>query len=177
MTSSTVTDNRRFTELPVRDETAALETSAAPLEQLGVELTPYTPREDKKPDVRFDLSPFARQHGEFLIRHARKSQDEAWLREFKKLLGGMAPEATLIRFANADVATFRRDAQLSLSQLAKEQPDIIARYTRRKTVEVFDKEAFLAEMPEMYAAYRGRSYRLIKNPALSDGLFVPTQQS
>lgn len=172
MTSFAITDNRRLAAMPIRDEVKAQETAARPLETLDIELATFQPPEDGTAETTFDLSPFALQHGEFLLRHSRAAQDGRWLKEFKALLGAMTPDATLISFHGANIATFRRDAQLNMKRLEQEQPHIIAKYTRTKTVTAFDQEAFRNDLPHVYAIYRGRSYRLIKNPQAAS-LFEP----
>lgn len=163
MTEYNVVDNRRLAGLRVADAEKAETASRQPLESFGIDLEPYQPTTE---DVRFDLSPFAMQWGEYLLRHSRGKDDTTWLKEFKSLLGAMTP-ATVVTFRGVDVATFRRDARLNMKRLEKEQPDIVAKYTCKKVVLEFDEDAFKADMPALFHAYRGRSYRLIRNPVTS----------
>jgi len=70
------------------------------------------------------------------------------------------------------VATFRRDTKLAVRRLEQEQPQIIAMYTKWRWMEFFDEDTFRQEMPDVHAAYRGRSFRL-KKAGPGAGLVLP----
>lgn len=163
-----VVDNRRlpqqWQQLPVRDAVAASVVAQRPIGDIDPDAPAYVPDVvDKKPETRFDLnlSPLKPWWGEFLDHHAAAKKASTWVKTFKTLLPGVVGDATLLLVGDVPVARFRRDAQLNRKQLAAEQPEIYAKYTRIKAATVFDEEAFRAEMPDMHAAYRGRKLNLV----------------
>lgn len=161
-------------ELDVADRDLAQELAQMPLSKVDSNIDRYEPSEEIK-DVPFDLKSKGLElhFGEFLRHHSFAADSTGWLDQFKKLAPGVVGDANLMLLGGEPVATFRRDAQLSMSRLAKEQPQIIAEFTTWKYVEVFDKEAFRAKMPDVYAAYRGRSWRL-KKKGPGTGLVLPS---
>ena len=161
-------------ELDVKDPDLARELVNMPLSKVDSRVAPYEPSEEIK-DLPFDLKPKGLElhFGEYLTRHSLAADSDGWLAQFKKLLPGVVGDSNLLLLGGEPIATFRRDARLSVSKLAKEQPHIIAKYTRMKYVEVFDEEAFKKEMPDVHAAYRGRSFRL-KKKGPGAGLVLPS---
>lgn len=161
-------------ELDVNDPQLATELAKMPLSKVDSRIEPYQPSDDVK-EIPFDLKPKGLElhFGEFLRQHSTAADSTDWKDQFKHLLPGVVGDANLLLMGGDPVATFRRDARLSKSRLAKEQPHIIAKYTRMKWVEIFDEEAFKAEMPDVHAAYRGRSFRL-KKQGPAAGLVLPS---
>ena len=169
----TYTDRRRAPadvspfekELPVGNKALA-----AAAETMPPEVTLYEPPSGTLPEVAFDISGLQLYWGEFLNHHGVNAETGKWMKTFKPLLGKLAGDATLLRVGNVPVATFRNDMQLNMKRLAAEQPHIIAKYTKLKAVEVFDKDEFLEKEPLMHRAYRGRSLRLVKGGVDLSGL-------
>lgn len=176
MSGYLITDRRRVESMPeldVKDPGLAKELAEMPLSKVDSSIDPYEPSSEIK-EIPFDLKSKGLElhFGEFLRHHSFAADSTGWLDQFKKLAPGVVGDSNLLLLGGEPVATFRRDAQLSMSRLAKEQPQIIAEFTTRKWVEVFDKEAFRAKMPDVYAAYRGRSFRL-KKRGPGAGLVLP----
>lgn len=119
------------------------------------------PASTENNEITFALEPLTLQWGEYLMRHSQKSEATKWIDEFKPLLRRHVGNATLLQLSGRPVATFRRDAKLNLTQLKKEQPHIVAQYTRIIAEQKFDEEAFRRDMPDVHAAYRGESLRLV----------------
>jgi hypothetical protein len=67
-------------------------------------------------------------------------------------------EAVFLEFEQRKVAQLV-PGQLNMSQLSKEQPEIIDRYTRTVTKTEFNKVAFELEEPELFEKYR--AHRLV----------------
>lgn len=172
-----ITDRRHIAtvpELDITDHGLAKELVEMPSSQVDSRIGSY----EKDPEVRelpFDLKPkgLALHFGEYLKQHSVAADSDGWLAQFKKLLPGVVGDSNLMLLGGEPIATFKRDAQLSMSRLAKEQPQIIAEFTTWKWMEVFDKEAFKAKYPDVFAAYRGRSFRLIKKGP-GAGLVLPS---
>lgn len=172
--SYTVTDRRRpelFDTLPVENPVVASDFSQRPVAQVDADVDVYDP--PKNEEKQYDLSPLRLHYGEFLRYHARAKEANGWLKTFKSLLPGVVGDASLMVMGNLPVATFRRDQKLSMKRLADEQPQIIAKYTRRVVKEEFDEEAFRNEEPLMHQAYRGRSFRLVASGP-GAGLVLPS---
>ena len=161
-------------ELDVKDPDLADRLAKMPLSQVDSRVDDYQPSDEAK-ELPFDLKPkgLALHFGEYLKQHSVEADSDGWLGQFKKLLPAVVGDANLMLLGGEPVATFRRDARLSKSKLAREQPHIIAKYTRMKWVEVFDEEAFKNDMPDVHAAYRGRSFRL-KKKGPGAGLVLPS---
>lgn len=175
-----ITDRRKIASVPeldIKDRQLARELAEMPLAEVDAGITSYQP--DPDPEVKeipFDLKSKGLElhFGEYLKHHSFAADSTGWLEQFKKLAPGVVGDANLLLLGGDLVATFKRDARLSLSRLAKEQPQIIAEFTTRKWVEVFDEEAFKKKMPDVHAAYRGRSFRLKKGGPAA-GLVLPTE--
>lgn len=177
MSGYLITDRRKVTSIPeldVPDPGLAKELAQMPLSEVDSRLDSYTP-DDSLREVPFDLKPKGLElhFGEYLKQHSIEADSGNWLTQFKKLLPGVVGDANLMLLGGEPIATFRCDARLSKSRLEKEQPHLIAKYTKMKWVEVFDEEAFKAEMPDVHAAYRGRSFRL-KKQGPAAGLVLPS---
>ena len=171
-----ITDRRNIPSVPeldVKDPELAGQLAGMPLSKVDSSISRYEPSDEIK-DVPFDLKAkgLALHVGEFLKHHSYAADSEGWKDQFKALLPGVVGDANLMLLGGEPIATFRRDARLALSKLKKEQPQIIAQFTRWKWVEVFDEEAFKKEMPDVHAAYRGRSFRL-KKQGPGSGLVLP----
>lgn len=161
-------------ELDVANRELAQELAQMPLSEVDSRIEPYQPNEEIK-DLPFDLKPKGLElhFGEYLRQHSVAADSTGWLDQFKKLLPGVVGDASLMLLGGEPVATFRRDARLSKSRLEKEQPHIVAKYTKMAWVEIFDEETFRKEMPDVHAAYRGRPFRL-KKKGPGTGLVLPS---
>lgn len=172
-----ITDRRRIASVPeldIKDPDLAKELVSMPLSEVDSSISPYEPSKEIK-EIPFDLKKKGLElHiGEFLKHHSFAADSTGWLNQFKALVPGVVGEANLLLLGDEPVATFRRDARLSKSRLEKEQPHIIAKYTKMKWVEIFDEDQFRAEMPDVHAAYRGRPFRLKKRGS-GAGLVLPS---
>lgn len=86
---------------------------------------------------------------------AQQKRIKKWVDEFGGALKQLAAGADKFALDGQVVATLVY-GQLNETLLAKEQPAIVAEYTRKMTVERFDKEAFRNEMPDMYRQYQAQ---------------------
>ena len=160
-------------QLDVPDKALANDLVERPSTYIDPGMPALAPDPDGRKDTEYNIKPLKMHFGEFLRHHATAADSGDWLKQFKHLLPGVVGDASQLMMGDEPVATFRRDAQLSLSRLEREQPDIIAKYTTWKWMEVFDKEAFKKEEPALYEAYRGRSFRLVRKGAAA-GLILPS---
>lgn len=180
MSGYLITDRRRITSVPqldIEDPQLAQELVEMPLSEVDTAIPTYEPDPDpENKEIPFDLKPKGLElhFGEYLKHHSYAADSTGWLDQFKKLAPGVVGDANLLLLGGEPVATFKRDARLSLSRLGKEQPQIIAEFTTWKWVEVFDEAAFKEKMPDVHAAYRGRSFRL-KRRGPGAGLILPTE--
>lgn len=163
--------------LEVENQLVAQQLATMPLGAVDSRLDPYRepePESGAAKDVPFNLKlkGLELHFGEFLRHHSNAADSENWKDEFKRLLPGVVGDASVLTMGDIPVATFRRDTKLAQKRLEKEQPHIIAKYTKRKWVEYFDVDTFRVEMPDMYHAYRGRSFRLVKSGP-GAGLVLP----
>lgn len=102
---------------------------------------------------------------EFRSRHRRRNEDEKWMTEFKDLLKRVAAGAKSFTLKGTEVARLI-PGQLNKTLLAKEQPDIVKKYTKRVVTQEFDQAAFAADHPEMFEQYRAQRFELTPgNPA------------
>lgn len=171
--SFTTNDRRKVSTLdamPVADEVVANYLASRPVEETDSKVEVYQP--EPVEEVKYNLAPLKLHFGEYLRNHGQAKESALWMKQFKSLLPGVVNDASLMVMGDLPVATFRRDARLSKSRLDKEQPHIVAKYTKMKWVEVFDEEAFEADMPDVHAAYRGRSFRLVAGGS-GAGLILP----
>jgi len=159
-----------FSVLPVKDAVIASDFSQRPVAQVDSEVALYEPEPVK--EKQFNLRPLQLHFGEYLRYHARAKEANEWKKQFKHILPGVVADASLMVMGDLPVATFRHDARLSLSRLEKEQPHLVAKYTRMVTRPEFDEEAFRKDMFDVWVAYRGRSFRLV-NAGAGAGLVLP----
>ena len=111
--------------------------------------------------AEYDIGHLKLHFGEFLRHHSMAKDSTGFLDQFKKLVPGVVGDAGLLVMGNLPVVSFRNDGALVMSRLEKEQPQIVEEFTEMKLVPVFDKEKFQQKMPDVYEAYRARSFRLI----------------
>lgn len=111
--------------------------------------------ESSQDDKVFHLDEIAGPWEERQVRYLRAKEDKSWLEQFGALLKQMAKGANILMYQGKQVARLS-DGQLNKTLLAKEQPDIIKKYTVPRIVEVFDEELFAKEQPEMYQQYRSQ---------------------
>lgn len=157
--------------LDVQDPAMADMLGSMPLDAVDSRLDPYEP-DPKIKDIPFNIKPLKLHFGEFIRHHSMGADSKNWTDQFKKLLPGVVKNANLMVMDDAPVATFRHDGKLALKRLEQEQPHIIAKYTEMVTKPEFNEAKFKAEMPDVHAAYRGRSFRLKKTGA-GAGLVLP----
>jgi hypothetical protein len=86
---------------------------------------------------------------------AEQKRAKKWTDEFGAALKALSGDAQEFRLDGEKVAMLVA-GQLNRSTLAKEQPDVVKRYTRMVTKEVFDEVWFKEEMPEMYKQYQAQ---------------------
>lgn len=111
-------------------------------------------------DTIFDLDAVALQFEEFLLRHSRMADDKRWIDEFKELLRQLSGDATVYRYQGRIVADDSRNGRFTLSKLRQDDPDLVKEFTRWKTEEAFDEEAFKAAHPDLWEQYRAQRFEL-----------------
>ncbi len=170
-----ITDRRRIASVPeldVQDPELAEELVSMPASKVDNSIEPYEPPK-RNPPVEFDISHLRLHFGEFLKHHSLGKDSKGWLDQFKSLVPGVVGDAGLLTVKNLPVASFRRDGALVMSRLEAEQPHIVAEFTEMQTVPVFNKEKFKQKMPDVFEAYRARSFRLV-NAGSGAGLVLPS---
>lgn len=108
----------------------------------------------------YELAPIEALFHEFVTRRIRMRSDKKWTDEFKPNLDKLSGFANDFTLNGVKVATMQL-GQLNLSQLQKEQPEMVARYTRIVAEEKFDEAAFRQEQPDLWTAYRARKLMLV----------------
>lgn len=163
-------DNRRALEaIRVEDPEQAKRRAGLPISEIDPDAKPF--KASTVPEITYSLDRWRLAWGEFLGHHAAHKVSKGWLDMFKPVLSGaVGEEPTLLTYESRTVARFRRDGLLNLKLLGQEQPAMVAKYTKMKWVEVFDKEAFEAEEPLLYAAYRARRLTLVSGAVQLDAL-------
>lgn len=167
-----LTDRRRVKEIPaldVKDPDLAMELAEMPASQVDAGIDRYNP--PKRVPAEYDIGHLKLHFGEFLRHHSLTKDSTGFLDQFKKLVPGVVGDAGLLVMGNLPVVSFRRDGALVMKRLEAEQPQIVAKYTEMKLVPVFDKEKFEQEMPDVFEAYRARSFRLV-NAGSGAGLIL-----
>lgn len=170
-----LTDRRRIASVPeldVKDPDLADTLASMPASEVDSSIEPYEPPK-KDPPVEFDISHLKLHFGEFLKHHSVGRDSKGWLDQFKSLVPGVVGNAGLLLVKNVPVASFRRDGALVMSRLEAEQPHIIAQFTEMQTVPVFNRDKFRQKMPDVFEAYRARSFRLV-NAGSGAGLVLPS---
>lgn len=167
---------QHFAALPVPKPRVAAKAASASVDTFDPKADVYTPA---KTDIRFELQPLKLYWGEFVQRHAVAADMNAWIKEFKGLLPQVPKlgDATVLTFDGREVATYRRDAGLNFARLKAEQPEIVAKYTRRVSETKFDKEAFEKDEPLLYALYRGKQLRLVRKAGLTVAHLIAQEQA
>jgi len=67
-------------------------------------------------------------------------------------------DATEGKVGDRTVCTWRATGQFNASRLAKERPELAAKYTREVVRQELDVERLAAELPELHQAYRSRRF-------------------
>jgi hypothetical protein len=111
-------------------------------------------------DSIFDLDTIAMQFEEFLLRHSRMADDKRWTDEFKELLRQLSGDAVTYRYKGRIVADDSRNGRFTLSKLRQDDPALVQEFTRWKTEEAFDEEAFKAAHPDLWEQYRAQRFEL-----------------
>jgi hypothetical protein len=117
----------------------------------------------------FDIAEIKAYYQEFLLRKARWEEDGEWIKDFQDRLDKTSGGAERFVYDGHEVATYKRNGNLSVKRLEAEQPEVVARYTRLVQELKFDRQAFEAEEPELYQAYRAKVFRVSKRSVL--GIF------
>lgn len=104
---------------------------------------------------------------EFQVRKQRCDEDARWIKEFKAQIDRLSGGAEVYQLAGAEVATYRRNGNLNLTKLEKEQPEVVARYTEMVAEHKFNKERFEAEQPELFAQYRAKVWRMVEGTSIN----------
>lgn len=112
----------------------------------------------------FSLDSLVTLWREFELRRARAAEDKKWGDEFKDALKGISDGADEFTLKGAKVAMLV-PGQLNRSLLAKEQPQMIERYTRVRAVKEFDQVLFAQEQPELFEQYRAQRLVLTSEPS------------
>lgn len=108
----------------------------------------------------FPIDEISLLHEEFLARKARLDEDTKWIKLYHDKLDALSGGAEVFTIRGHEVATYRRNGNLNLKRLESEQPELVHRYTRLVQELKFDKQAFEAEEPETFNAYRAKVFRL-----------------
>lgn len=165
MTAFPVTDKRRIANIPTTVTANAL--VAMQTQPPATKAETPEPLPGNRQDMEYSLAPVRRVWSQFLLHHSATAETEAWKAQFKKLLPEVVgQQATALTLDGDRVATFRYDGRFSLSRFKAEQPALYHEFLRRKTVEVFDEDAFREQNPELHELYRGRSLRLTKTTGI-----------
>lgn len=106
-------------------------------------------------DKVFPLDDVSQEFAEFKVIDRQYKQAKKWLERYKNLLKEVSQGANLFTLKGKQVATLV-PGQLNKTLLAKEQPDIIAAYTRQVVKFEFDEAAFAKEHPLMHEQYRAQ---------------------
>lgn len=164
-----VVDNRRTVPqrdigtLPIENGKAALDAARLPVQQVIADVLPYA--KPKGPEeTKYELSQLELVWGTAVLKHAQFKETKKWLDTFKEVLPGYTRDATLLTLHGREVATYRRNGQLNLTELRKEQPDLVAKYTKLMTSMQFDETSFAHDHPDVYAAYRARRLVFVSSP-------------
>lgn len=167
MADYVVTDNRRFVpgieHLPIQNGGVAEAMARTPIEQAVPGVKPYE-RPEGEVELTYDLGPLRLLWGEAIRHHTIYGESRRWLDGFKEVLPAYTKQATLLTLHGSEVATYRPNGQLKFKELEREQPDLVAKYTRMQSRLTFDEEAFKREHPEVHAAYRARRLVFVSAP-------------
>ena len=175
------TDRRRIASVPeldVKDPALAHDLSQRPVVDVDPTVPALQPAEadsaqPSRVDVEYNIKPLQLHFGEYMRHHATARDSKSWGDTFKQLLPGVVGDASLLMMGDVPVATFRRDTKLAMKKLEAEQPHVIEKYTTMQWVPVFDQEAFRKAEPDLFHAYRGRSFRLVRSGP-GAGMILPT---
>lgn len=124
------------------------------------ELVPRTPAEVAEKNI-YDIDDLDLFYQEFLLRRDRAAEDTKWIKAFQAQLDRIADGADHFRLRGNVVATYKRNGNLNLTRLEEEHPEVIKQYTRLVTKLDFDKDAFEAQEPELFAEYRAKVFRVV----------------
>lgn len=126
----------------------------------GKELVDDNTPDAKELSAAYDIARVELAYEEFLMRYARKEEDEQWIEEFRAQLDRISGGAEHFTLNGREVLTYRRNGNLNARKLEAEHPDIVARYTRLVTEMKLDREALEREEPEIYKAFRAKVFRV-----------------
>lgn len=107
-----------------------------------------------------DLDALGMLFEEFLTRHSRHSEDEAWLKNFKSEIRTFSGDARVYRYRGRIVATDDPNGKFSIKELESIDPDLVREYTRLVVEEKFDEAAFRKDHPKLWERCRAQSFRL-----------------
>lgn len=103
----------------------------------------------------FNLDKWRLQWAEYTERKRKLKEHKAFTDEAADLLKQLAGDAKEFRLGGQKVAMVVA-GQLNKTLLAKEQPNVIEKYTRLVSKNQFDEAWFREEEPELYEQYRAQ---------------------
>lgn len=114
-----------------------------------------------KPDrKRFDLEPVGMTYEEYLLRRARRMEDEKWMELFREGIRKQSGDAEEFFLNGTLVATCYIDGKFKQREFEEANPHIVEHYTDYVTEKKFNVERFKEENPEIYEQYRATSFRI-----------------
>ena len=113
----------------------------------------------------FNLDDISMLWKEFKERRGQQLEHKKWCDEFRDSLKRLSGDASAFRLRGQKVAELRPGA-LNKTLLAKEQPDVIAKYTTMTVVERFDEDKFRAEEPDLFKHYQAQTLHLVDTPSI-----------
>lgn len=110
----------------------------------------------------FDLQPLKTFYGAFVNHHSCAATDKQYMEEFKAQVWNLSKGAPALYLNGRQVATQKRNGAFVYSEFAAEHPDLVAEFTRYRTREEFDEDAFRGAYPVLHASYRAKKFELSK---------------
>lgn len=120
-------------------------------------------------DKEFNLDSYGMLFQEFMMRHARMNEDKKWCDQFKANLKELSRGAQSYKLGGRMVAQLVA-GQLNKTDLEKEQPDLVKKYTRIVAKEQFDVAAFMNNEPGLFEQYRAQRFVLVTGEPAFEGL-------
>lgn len=111
----------------------------------------------------YKIDKWRMQWQEYVAKKKQGREIKAFVDEAGDLLKELAKDADVLYLGGQEVAKIVL-GQLNRSQLAAEQPDIVAECTVTRTVERFDEALFKQKYPDMFKQYQAK--RLVVDPTI-----------
>lgn len=83
-------------------------------------------------------------------------------KQARERLDAILGDATEIFLAGKQILQYDNDGAFNETRFVNEMPHIASLYIRWEATKVFDREAFEADNPTLYTAYRSRTLRPLK---------------